>query len=70
LDLREIKQEDDRENCTVLASYLVQFTKYYEGDEIKDDEMGKTHSMHAEMRQTYKILIKKSIGNRTLPWKA
>jgi hypothetical protein len=42
------------------------FIKYYYGDQIKEDEMGREYSTHAEMRNVYKILVGKPEWKRQL----
>jgi hypothetical protein len=40
--------------------------KYYYGDQMQEDEMGRTCSMHGGMRNGYKILVGKPEGKKPL----
>jgi hypothetical protein len=48
------------------SSMIALFTKYYQVDEIKEDEMGGACSEHGEMRNAYKILVGKPGGKKSL----
>jgi hypothetical protein len=43
--------------------------KYYEGDEVKEDEMGIHVVCMREMRNGYKILVRKPEGKKETTWK-
>jgi hypothetical protein len=42
-------------HISAQSSVFVHFTKYYEDDQIKGDNMGRACSKHAEMKNAYKI---------------
>jgi hypothetical protein len=56
--------------CASMAcsgTALLYFTKYYYGDQIKEDEMGVTCSTHMEKtRNSYKMFVGKAEGKRPL----
>jgi hypothetical protein len=50
---------------TLIFSILESSTKYYKGDQIKENEMGMTCSMN-EMGNVYTILVGRTKGKRPL----
>lgn len=42
------------------------FVKYYQDDQIKDDEMGRACSVQEEHENVYEILVGKPEGRRSL----
>jgi hypothetical protein len=41
-----------------MKSFIIlRFTKYYYGDQVKEDEMGGESSTHGEMRNGYKTVV-------------
>jgi hypothetical protein len=45
---------------------LVLFTKHNENDQVKDDEMDRSCSMHGEKRNAYRISVGQTEGRRPL----